>query len=201
MLRVACFGINANPPHLGHLEAATVLRYSGFVDRVWFIPTFDHPFGKADIAVWEHRVNMCRLLENQEIGIWVSLAECEMLDFERYKHDKSYTVYTLKYLRETYPSLQFIWCVSSDVVTTDSYKNWHSWDELAKEEKILVCERVGYPLPGVLPKPFTFAGRCVKDVSSSRIRALVREGMTVRKYAGENIAWYIKKHKLYVKGG
>ena len=92
MLRVACLGINANPPHLGHLEAATVFLYSGFVDRVWFIPTFEHPFGKPDLVSWEHRVNMCRLLENQDIGIWVSLAECEMTDQKDTKPDKSYTV-------------------------------------------------------------------------------------------------------------
>ena len=201
MMRVACLGINANPPHLGHLEAATVFLDSGFVDRVWFIPTFEHHFDKPDIASWEHRVNMCRLLENQEKGIWVSLAECEMTDLNDAKPDKSYTVYTLRYLRATYPNFKFVWCVGSDTVTTGSYKDWHNWDELAREEKILVCERAGYPLPGVLPKPFTRAGRCLKDISSSRIRALLRVGMTAHEYTGEKIAEYIRKHKLYTKGG
>lgn len=197
-MRIGCLGLNANPPHLGHREAAEVLRYSGFVDQVWLIPTFSHPFGKADVASWEHRVNMCRLIENQDTGIWVSLAECEMLDFDEYKLDKSYTVYTLEYLRKTHLTYQFFWCVSSDIVVSGSYRNWRRWDELEKEEKILVCQRAGYPLPaGVLPKPFVLAGHCLKDISSTQIRELARAGKDVRPYVDEKVGEYIIKRKLY----
>ncbi len=197
-MKIGCFGLNANPPHLGHREAAEVFLDSAFVDQVWLIPTFQHPFGKADIAPWEHRVNMCRLLENKDIGIWVSLAECEMLDPGCLKPSKSYTVDTLAYLRRTYPNFEFVWCVSSDIVVSGSYRNWHHWEELAREEKILVSERAGYLLAkDVLPKPFVRAGRCLKDISSTQIRELLRAGKDIKPYAGEKVAEYIRKHKLY----
>lgn len=197
-MRIGCLGLNANPPHLGHRLAAEAFRWSGFVDQVWLIPTFAHPFGKQDIASWEHRVNMCRLLENQDIGIWVSLAECEMLDYEEYKHDKSYTIYTLEYLRKLHPNFQFIWCVGSDIVTSGSYRDWHRWEELEKEDKILVAERAVYPLPSfALPRPFVQVPSGYRDISSTHIRVLSREGMDITKYAGEKIAEYIRKHKLY----
>lgn len=198
-MKVGCFGINANPPHLGHREAAAAFLRSGFVDQVWLIPTFEHPFDKADVASWEHRVTMCRLLTNQETGVRVSLAECEMLEFTEYKHDKSYTVYTIEYLRKLHPKFQFLWCVCSDIVTSGSYRDWHRWDELAQEAKILVSERAGYPLPrGVLPRPFVRAGRCLKDISSTQIRALIREKMGIEQYTGKKISEYIKEHKLYM---
>ena len=52
MRRIGCFGINANPPHLGHKEAAEAFLNSGLVDEVWIIPTFNHPVSKADIVSW-----------------------------------------------------------------------------------------------------------------------------------------------------
>jgi len=197
-MRIGCLGLNANPPHLGHLSAATAFLTSGFVDEVWLIPSYDHPFGKKDIAAWEHRVNMCRLLEIPDIAIYTSLAEVEMRETEEYEFQKSYTVYVLQYLRKTRPMHEFYWCVGSDIVTSGSYKKWHRWEDLEQEDKILVAERAGYPLPaGTLPKPFARIGCEYRDVSSTRIRVLTREGMETEKYTGEKIAEYIRKHKLY----
>ena len=199
-LRVGCLGLNANPPHLGHLTAAMAFRYSGFVDEVWLIPSYDHPFGKKDIAVWEDRVNMCRLLENPTELIYTSLVEAEMQESEEYQFQKSYTVYVLQYLRKTCPGHQFYWCVGSDIVTSGSYKKWYRWGDLEQEEKILVAEREGYPLlAGMLPKPFVRVGTEYRDVSSTRIRVLIREEMDTEKYTGEKISEYIRKHKLYQK--
>jgi len=197
-MRIGCLGLNANPPHLGHLEAVEAFQLSEFVDQVWLIPSFDHPFGKKDIASWEHRVNMCRLLENPDISLYVSLVEAEMSESEEYGFQKSYTIYVLQHLRRTHPGHQFYWCVGSDILASNSYKKWHRWGDLEKEEKILVAERAGYPLPeGALPRPFVRVGRSYQDVSSTRIRVLNREGMNTEKYTGSKIAEYIRKHKLY----
>jgi nicotinic acid mononucleotide adenylyltransferase len=92
--------------------------------------------------------------------------------------------------------------VGSDILTSGSYRDWHRWADLEREEKILVSERAGYPLPkGVLPKPFARAGRCEKDISSTQIRALLREGKDIEPYTGEKVAEYIRKHKLYQTQG
>jgi nicotinate-nucleotide adenylyltransferase len=201
-MRVGCLGINANPPHLGHIAAAEKFRYSGFVDRVWLIPSFEHPFGKADVAAWEHRVNMCRLIENPNIAIHTSLVEAEMGETDEYKFQKSFTVYVLEHLRRTRPAHQFFWCVCSDILTSGSYKQWYHWEDLEREEKILVAERAGHPLPqGPLPKPFVRVNNTYQDISSTKIRAMLRGGMDVKKYTGDKVAEYIRKHKLYTKGG
>ncbi len=197
-MRIGCLGLNANPPHLGHRVAAEAFRRSGFVDQVWLIPTYDHPFDKADVAPWEHRANMCRLIENPDIEIHTSLVEAEMRETDEYKFQKSFTVYVLRYLRKTRLAHQFLWCVCSDIVTSGSYKNWHRWEDLERDEKILVAERARYPLSaGVLPKPFVRVGGETPDISSTQIRQLVREGKDIAPYVGENVAEYIRKYKLY----
>jgi nicotinate-nucleotide adenylyltransferase len=197
-MRIGCLGLSANPPHLGHRAAAEAFQRSGFVDRVLFIPTYNHPFGKADVAPWEHRVNMCRLLEDPAVSIYASPVEAEMSEDDKYKFRKSYTVDVLHYLRKTRPAHQFYWCVGSDIVTSGSHKQWYRWEDLEQEEKILVAERSGYPLPmGTLPKPFVRVRSTYEDISSTRIRVLNREGMDTEKYTGEKIAEYIRKHKLY----
>ena len=197
-MRIGCLGLNANPPHIGHLAAAAAFRWSGFVDAVWFIPSYEHPFSKSDVAPWEHRVNMCRLLENPAIQISASLVEAEMGETEEYKFQKTFTVYALEHLRKTRPAHEFYWCVGSDIITSGSYKNWYCWDKLEQEDKILVAEREGYPLlKGALPRPFVRVSNTYKEVSSTRIRALIHEGIDIGKYTGREVAEYIRKHKLY----
>ena len=203
MRRIGCFGINANPPHLGHKEAAEAFLNSGLVDEVWIIPTFNHPVSKADIVSWEHRVKMCQFLENTTQGIRISLAECELAEIEKYKDKKSYTVDTLEYLRRKFPDNSFSWCVGSDIVIDGSYAKWHNWEELEKEERILVAERTGYPLPDEkLPKPFVRVGRAYRDISSTDIRVLICEKIGFEEYTGKEIARYIRENNLYGhKGG
>lgn len=197
-MRIGCFGLNANPPHLGHAEAAMIFRYSGLLDEVWLIPSFEHPFSKPDVARWEQRVHMCCLLEHNSPDIWVSLAEAEVVDFGKYNVDKSYTIYTLQHLRQTFPVHKFYWCICSDIVTSGSYRDWHRWDELEKEDMILVAERSGYPVTAdKLPKPFKKVGTCCKDIASTQIRAMIREGKDVAPLTGTAIAEYIRLHKLY----
>lgn len=196
-MRIGCFGISANPPHFGHLNTAAEIRLSGLVDQVWLIPSFQHPFSKQDLVCWNDRVNMCRFLENDRIR--VSLAECEMTESGNYTSiGKSYTIYTLWYLREKHPSHTFYWCVGSDVVVSGSYLFWHRWDELQKEEMILVMERPGYPMPKEgLPKPFRFAGYSIRDESSTAIRNRVKEGGNIEPFVGQKIAEYIRTKRLY----
>lgn len=223
-MRIGCLGLSANPPHLGHLDMARVIRNSGLlVDAVWLIPTFEHPFAKEDMASWHDRVNMSRFLEDISLDISVSVAEGEMADprncivydsnHSTYSSivtnafpellnispiKRSYTIDTLRYLRAKHQNFKFFWCLSSDIIVSGSYRDWHRWDELEKEEMILVVERPGYPLAkDGLPKPFRFAGIGRKDTSSTEIRRMAKDGQDITPYVGPEIAEYIRKRKLY----
>lgn len=189
-LRVGCLGLAANPPHRGHIEHARILLGSGWVDEVWLIPVFRHAFEKSDMAPWEHRVNMCRMLGGEDIRV---------LDIEGERGGISYTIDTLKCLKRRYPGHIFYWCVGYDIVTSGSYLKWHRWKEMKNNFQFLLVERPGYPLQDIeIPKVFIEAGTSLGDpISSTDIRQMVRGGKDITPHVGKKVARYIREHKLY----
>lgn len=188
-MKIACLGLSANPPHMGHVVGARIVLGSGYVDEVWLIPAFKHPFSKPDMASWHHRLAMTRLLE--EPGIVVSDAEYE-------RGGTSYTIDTLRYLQEKYPEHEFYWAVGSDIVTSGTYVKWRSWEELRKNFKFIVFERPGYPITQTeVPDNFLVIDPANKAISSTDVRRMVHSGDDIAPHVGEEMADYIKKHKLY----
>ena len=72
---VALLGGSFNPPHLGHLLAAHVVRALEPVDEVWFVPAAHHPFGKPLID-FSHRLAMCELMCRDAAG-WLAASDIE----------------------------------------------------------------------------------------------------------------------------
>jgi len=201
-LQVACLGFSANPPRKGHRDAARRLLYSHRVNEVWLIPVFAHPFQKEDMESWEHRFLMSGLLD--EPGIRTSPIEWEIEEKER--RGASYTLYTVRGLKEKFPSHTFLWCVGSDIVLDQSYLRWHEWEQLQKEITFLMLERPGYELGSIqLPECFElvreYGYNIARDISSTEVRAMIRLGKDITPHVGKKVAQYIKEHKLYQTQG
>ncbi len=101
--KIGCLGLSADPPHSGHLEIARLLLRKGLVDEVWLIPCYRHSFGKP-LSSPEDRWQMAKLLEGR--GVKVS-------DVELLRKGKSYTIDTIKTLKEKHPDYQFFWVIGS----------------------------------------------------------------------------------------
>ena len=59
-MRVALFGGSFNPPHVAHQLAALYVLETAPVDELWFVPAFEHAFGKP-LAPFDDRLAMCEL--------------------------------------------------------------------------------------------------------------------------------------------
>lgn len=197
-MRIGCLGLSANPPHRGHASAASLLLASKKVDEVWLIPVFNHAFRKS-LASWEHRLAMCRILERNYSHVYASPVEAEIEEQER--HGVSYTLFTVRYLKEKFPHHAFYWCVGSDIILDHSYLRWYKWAELQKEIEFLVLEKPGYPLGAQpLPPGLTKISGYTWNTSSTKIRQMIREGKDVNSlvpHVSEEVARYIKAHGLY----
>ena len=67
-MRVAVYGGSFDPPHVAHGMVASWLLWTGVVDEVWLVPSFEHPFAK-DMGPWTARVAMCQALAEVRPGV------------------------------------------------------------------------------------------------------------------------------------
>lgn len=156
-MRLAVYGGSFDPPHRAHVLAAEHVLRSGEADRVLVVPVFRHAFGKR-MEAFDHRVRMCELAFAEMPGVEVSSLEAEL-------PEPSYTVQTLRALRERHPDSELRFVVGTDAVQ-ESHK-WHRFDEVCRLAPLIVLGRVGVEHQGG-PEPF------LPDVSSTEIRAALR---------------------------
>lgn len=184
--KIACFGFASDPPHLGHLQIARIILEKNLTNEVWLIPCFKHPCLKK-LSSPRHRFKMAKLLEERRIKV---------SDVEFSRKRKSYTIDTVKILKKKFPDFKFFWVVGSDIVKTKSYKQWKNWAELVSLIKFLVIPRASFKIKKV-PAPLILVKARIDKISSSEIRARVKQGLSIEKFVNPKTKEYIKKNNLY----
>src|SRR5438045_842642 len=111
-MRCLCFGGSFNPIHNGHLvcarAAAEILGFS----KILLIPVGQPPHKpvRADLAPAESRLAMCRLAANLQPGLF------EVDDVEIRLPQPSYTINTVRHLRQTRGWEQVHWLIGADML-------------------------------------------------------------------------------------
>ncbi len=159
---VGVYGGSFNPPHVGHALVAGWLGWTGRVDAVWLVPTFEHAFAKP-LAPWEARLAACEALA-RAVGPHVSV-----VPIERELPTPSYTIRTLDALAARHPQHQLRLVVGADV--RSQLGEWRDWPRIEVDYPPIIVGRAGYPEVDGVP---TFPG-----VSSSEVRARLQRGAPV----------------------
>jgi nicotinate-nucleotide adenylyltransferase len=153
---VALFGGSFNPPHVGHVLAASYVLSVGWVDRVLVVPVFEHALGKTLVG-FEHRAEMARLAFGWLPRVEVSTLEASL-------GAPSRTLRTILALEAQHPEWALRLLVGSDI--TGELEKWHAFDQIETKAPPLYLQRAGAPAagagPGVLP-----------EVSSTQVRRLL----------------------------
>jgi nicotinate-nucleotide adenylyltransferase len=181
---VALLGGSFNPPHIGHLLAAHVVRALEPVDQVWFVPAAHHPFGKPLID-FAHRLAMCDLMCRDASG-WLAAS-----DVEGALGGNGYTVDTLRELHRRWPDWRWTVVVGSDIVP--EMAKWREPEEIRRLARIVVLNRAGHPAPGSLGPPLV-------KVSSTEVRAALATGGGGEGLVPRKVLAYIERHGLYQAG-
>ncbi|WP_338866656.1 nicotinate (nicotinamide) nucleotide adenylyltransferase [Myxococcus stipitatus] len=159
-MQVALLGGSFNPPHVGHLMAASYVHATQQVDEVWLMPSSQHPFGKQ-MEPFEHRVAMCDAMCRETSG-WLKTTQ-----IEREPGLTGRTVDTLSLLVERYPDVKWSIIIGSDILRDlPHWKDFHRIEEMAR---VIVLYRAGYPAPNTVGPPLA-------EVSSTVIRELLARG-------------------------
>ena len=163
------------------------------------VPVGEAPHKEIEMdAGREERYAMCRLAVAAEHGL-----EASQLEIAR--EGPSYTVDTLRTLREESPSDELCFILGADEAT--ALASWHEPAEVLKLATLGVAEREGVGETEVLavvrgvgdPDRVAFFSMPRLDVSSSLVRERVAAGRPFRHLLPRAVADFIEETGLYVQ--
>lgn len=198
--RLGVFGGTFDPPHLGHVAAACACIRTLELDRLLLVVA-NVPWQK----VGQRRISDAadRLAMVEGMAEAIPGAEVSRLEIDR--GGPSYTIDTLEALaaqaRERgVPDPAISLVIGSDLV--GELETWRRVEELRGLCALAVVSRPGIETP---PIPHGWRGVWVEattpDVSSSQVRARVREGRRIDDLVPPSVLHYISERGLYAVGG
>lgn len=183
------FGGTFDPPHFGHLAAASRCREALGLDKVLLVVAND-PWQKSPlrtISPAKERMAMVSLAIEGLDGL-------EVCDLEINRGGESFTIDTVEQLaREGVVDPWII--VGSDLsLTMDS---WERSEDLRKVCRLAVLSRPGSPL--ILPDGWRAVALESEelDISSSAIRERWQNGLDVQGLVPKSVIRHLEKHSLY----
>ncbi len=190
--KVACLGFSANPPHVGHLDAAKQILRHADTDEVWLIPCNQHNF-KRGLWSKKHRWAMTKLMEGQRI---------KACDIELQRKGISYTIDTVREIKKKYPNYFFTWIIGSDIIADKNYLRWHKWRELSRLITFWVIQRPGFLIKKKrLSRCFNILNIKAPDVSSTMIRDRLNKGLSIKQLVTPKVERYIKRNRPSILRG
>ena len=192
-MRLCVFQGTFNPIHKVHLEVAKFAKEYYNFERILFIPAYIPPHKSVDKNLALHRFNMVKLAISEYNGFDIS-------DIEYKREGNSYTYNTILELRKAYnitdEKINFL-------IGTDAFikiRTWYKTDKLKELVHFIVFKRTNEfnkddfnELRG-FGYDFEFAPMNYIDVSSTRLRENLGNGISINDMELPKIREYIKEH-------
>lgn len=188
-MRIGVFGGTFDPPHLGHLVAASDAAQALGLDRVVWVPSAVHPFKRG------------RVRASAEVRMEMVLAAIEgdprfaADDLELRREGPSYTVDTLRELSRRHPGAELFLLIGADNLR--DLPAWREPDEVVRLARLAVVARAGEGVPEDAPCPAVAVGVTRVDVSSTEVRRRAAAGETIRYLVPEPVRLLIERRRLY----
>jgi nicotinate-nucleotide adenylyltransferase len=190
-MRIGLYFGSFNPIHHGHLLIASYILQNTSIQQVWFVVSPQNPLKPAATLLNEyHRLYLVQLAVEGE-------KDLKALDIEFKLPKPSYTVDTLTYLQEKYPTHEF-----SIIMGSDSFQNlprWKNAEWLLRNYSIYVYKR---PEHEQLPlysgaKDIHVLQAPLLPISSTQVRKNLKEGKSIRYLVPEAVRTEIERNGYY----
>lgn len=198
-MRVALFGGTFDPPHRGHLAAATAAAQAFQLDTVLFAPAGVQPLKEGCTSTpFAHRLAMVELACDTDDRFRASTIDAPHPD-----HSPNYTVDTLATLQSEMPEIALFSIVGADSFL--SLSQWRQPHRLLELAEWIVVNRPGSPLadlPGLsLSREEAAKVHYIEtvhdDVSATELRRRLAAGEDCTGLVTPAVSEYIRCHGLY----
>lgn len=205
---IGIFGGAFDPIHYGHLRSAVEVKDIFGLTEIRFIPGAKPPHREQPVAIAMMRLQMLELAIKNQPGLI-----CDTRELKR--EGCSYTVDTLKSLRQEFPREPLLLFIGSDAF--NNLTTWHQWQQLFDYAHIVVMTRPCFEIQELddffkvrqteeikelahnTGGKLFFQRITQLDISATAIRNMISE----KKYPGfllpDAVIEYIKQHRLYEK--
>lgn len=200
-MRRAVFGGSFDPVHNGHVNLVKQIYSRVGLDEIIIMPAGISPF-KQNMervpASGRQRYEMCRLAFSDMSYVTVS-------DYEISLPEVSYTVNTVRHLKEQYPTDELFLIIGSDMLL--SFHRWRNFEEILSVCGLIAASREsGQKDIAELEKQaeilkkygsVTVVPIDTFEVSSTEIRKKIKNSSDISCYVPQNVVKYIMKNDLY----
>lgn len=196
-MKIGVFGGSFHPVHNGHIALARHAAQALHIDRVLFVIDRIPPHKNlAEGANDEERLAILRLSVEDD-----PLFSVETMELHR--EGTSYTVDTLRELRDRYPDSELYFFIGSDML--NSFTTWRMPEQIAKLATLVCTVRTGQS-GGEAETAADLKARYganvilldeVSPLSSTQVRACIRDALPIRGMLPAKAEHYIYLHGCY----
>lgn len=187
-MRLGILGGSFDPIHHGHLIAAQLAHEALGLDRVLLVVSAAQPLKAGHGAPAVHRLRMTELASE---GIAALAADGR----EIARGGTSYTVDTLRGLRDEWPGAELVLLLGSDAAA--EFGRWRDPAGIRDLARVVTFARAGI----APPDGFETVAVPAVEISSTAIRARAARGLSLRGWVPERVADYISGLALYQQTG
>jgi nicotinate-nucleotide adenylyltransferase len=190
-VRLGVLGGTFDPPHIGHLLAASDAVEALALDKLSFVPAAIPPYKARTVqASPEQRLKMLEL----------TIAEDPRFEASRLELDRdglSFTVDTLEALSKDSPDASLFMLIGEDLAT--QIASWRDADRIAQLATIVVLVRATAPTQSALESTLPMMRLATRriEMSSTEIRDRIRAGRSIHGFVTDAVAAFIDAAGLY----
>ncbi|CAN5892998.1 nicotinate (nicotinamide) nucleotide adenylyltransferase [soil metagenome] len=189
-MKIGLFFGSFNPVHHGHLIIANHIAMTSALNEVWFVVSPQNPFKKsASLLNENHRFHLVKLAIEGEKKLKVSNIEFKL-------PKPSYTIDTLTYLEEKYPSYSFYIIMGSDGF--QNIDKWKNAEKIIQHYPIIIYKRPGFEIINTHNATLTITNAPLLEISSTHIRYLIKQHLSIRYLVPDIVKEEIENNSYYL---